>query len=449
MVISAAKILTILALLSLFLYGTSAVARKTKINAELLRKIVHSGLGLICAVFPWVFHSTWELIILCIGVIAVLLCARYHPVYKEKLGTGLYCVKRKSIGDLLFGVIVVVLFHYSQGEQPGEHALYVLPILILTLSDSAAALVGTRYGKHTFNIVGGQKSWEGCLAFFAVTFALTVLVLSCLSPLALTDILLIAAIVALIGSMVEAVSWHGWDNLFVPLGLFLLLQSLMAKATSELLLAFALLALIVLSAQRLRQHSQLNTHALLGALVAAYFFLETSGLQWLLPPLIVFAVHIMLSSLQSSEKPASYHIDSVISIVATGIFWLFLSRQSGFVYAYYLFVLSMAIHIQIMVLLRIRAQRRRTAEYALVMLAVLFSGWVLLPALLIYYPLTQPHLVIYGFGLLIMLLGGILLQIKTDENTSLSRWVIQGIYAAIGSILGLIPILYYNFYYAL
>lgn len=443
MMLSAGKIIAVLALLILFLYGSSWIARSTQINAELMRKFVHSGLGLTCAAFPWVFSSTGELMILCAGVMFVLLLTRYHPTYKEKLGMGLHCVKRKSVGDLLFGITVVLLFHYSHGEH-ARYALYVLPLLILTLSDSAAALVGTRYGKHIFHIIGGQKSWEGCLAFFVVTFILSVLTLSWLSDLTLLHILLISAILATIGSMVEAVSWHGWDNLFVPLGLFLLLQSLIEKPVSMLLFALAVLVLIVFSARKLNQYSQLNMHALLGALLAAYFFLETGGWQWLLPPLIVFAVHIMLSCLQDNAKHKGYQIDAVISIVATGIFWLFLSKESSFNYAYYLFVLSMAIHVQIMMLLRIRAQRGHTAEYALIILIALLSGWIFLPTLLVQYAVTQAHVVICSTGFLIMALGGIFLQVNTDKTTSLNRWVAQGLYAAVGSVIGLIPILFYT-----
>lgn len=439
MILSIVKILVVLGLLSLFLYATSLISHRTQINPELLRKIVHSGLGLVCATFPWVFSSTWELVILCAGVLAILLCARYRPTLKQKLGMGLYGVKRNSIGDLLFGITVVLLFHYSQNN----HVLYILPILILTLSDSAAALIGMHYGKHTFAITDGQKSWEGCIAFFIVTFFLTWLTLNTLTNLTLLHILLIAAILGLVGSLVEAVAWHGWDNLFVPLGLFLLLQSLETQPLSQLLLALAILVCFSLSARKLNRYSELNTHALLGALLAAYFFWETGGFHWLLPPLIVFAIHIMLSSLQKDPCHGYYRIDSVISIVAAGIFWIFFSRQNTFVYAYYLFVLSMAIHIQIMILLRIKTQRGHPSEYPFVILVALFSGWIFLPALLLHYPINRLNLLIFSSGFLIMAIGGMVLQINTAKTASLNRWFIQGIYATAGSIIGLIPIYFH------
>ena len=440
MMFSLLKIAAILILLSAFLFGTSVIARKTQLSAELLRKMVHSGLGLVCASFPWVFHATWELVVLCAGVLVLLLSIRYHPALRQHMGQGLYGIKRSSVGDLLFGITVVLLFHYSQGQ----HALYVLPLLILTLSDSAAALIGSRYGRHTFHIIGGQKSWEGCIAFFVVTWLLSVGVLCWLTELSFLHILLIASILGLIGSMVEAVSWHGWDNLFVPLGLFLLLESLSTRSSLQLLLALGVLATILLSARKLSQYSQLNTHALLAALLAACFFWETGGAHWLLPPLIVFALHIMLSCLQNSPYEEGYRIDSVISIVAAGIIWIFFSRQSMLSSAYYLFTLSMAIHVQIMILLRIRTQREHPSEYPLVILIAMFSGWVFLPALLLQYPITPPNMFFYACGFLIMAIGGMILQVNTHKTTCLNRWIIQGVYATTGSILGFLPIYCYT-----
>ena len=39
--------------------------------------------------------------------------------------------------------------------------LYVLPILVITLSDTASALVGTSYGRGAFAVEDGSKSIEG------------------------------------------------------------------------------------------------------------------------------------------------------------------------------------------------------------------------------------------------------------------------------------------------
>jgi phytol kinase len=347
---------------------------------------------------------------------------------------GLFSVERKSIGDLLFGVAVVLLFHLSQDR----HALYVLPLLILTLSDTAAALVGANFGRHSFQVVSGKKSWEGCLAFFLATALLSCVVLVFMTDLAPLQIVCITLTLAFIGTMVEAVSWHGLDNLFVPLGLFLLLQALLDRTALESGMTLLILSALIRFAYKFNRYSQLNTHALLAGVLATYFFWETGGLAWLIGPLIVFSAHVILACLQNDHS--AYGIDSVLSIVSSGILWIFIHQYHLVPYAFYLFILSVAIHLQIIVLLRIRAQRGRPSEYPLVMLVAFLSGWIFLPVLLPQYPATQTNLIIFFSGFIIMAAGGIVFRVRT-QDTSLSRWIIQSVYAVAGSLFGLLPVL--------
>ena len=433
MLLSVVKISLVLALLAGFLRGTSLLGEKGRLGAEALRKTVHVGLGSACLTFPWVFSSVLELAALFTGVLALLLAVRSVPFLRAKYGGGLYGVKRDSVGDLLFGLSVFLLFVYAR-DVP---ALYVLPLLILTLSDSAAALAGVHFGRHSFEVPAGWKSWEGTIVFCVVTVLLSLLVLGLLTDAGPARIICIALLLGLVGCLVEAVSWHGWDNLFVPLGMHLLLGGLLEKSPQSLALTLLFLVGLIVCIRKLSRFGELTVHALIGAAIAAFFFWETGGPLWLAGPFIVFVCHVLLACLQGGED--EYGIGAVLSVVSCGIAWLFVGRHTQYHYAFLLFVLSMAIHLQIMVLLRIRALREKPAEYPLVLAVSFFSGWMFMPVLLLAYETGTANILLYASCLAIMAGGGVLFRVR-GESCGGGRWFQQTFYAMAGSILGLVPV---------
>jgi dolichol kinase len=102
----------------------------------------------------------------------------------------------------------------------GEHALF--GFAICGIADAIAEPVGIRLGRHRYrswNLPGceaSQRSLEGSLAVFVVSFAIAVLIqattLNPLPPLSLTDSLLPAAVIATGATLVEGLSPHGTDN---------------------------------------------------------------------------------------------------------------------------------------------------------------------------------------------------------------------------------------------
>lgn len=102
---------------------------------------------------------------------------------------------------LLSACLCIVIF-------PKIVVLTAFPILII--SDTAAALIGRRYGRHAFL----NKSLEGAAAFF-----LSALLVVTFAPKIAYDPAeyLIGAIAALTGTIVESVSITVDDNLSIPL----------------------------------------------------------------------------------------------------------------------------------------------------------------------------------------------------------------------------------------
>jgi phytol kinase len=195
------------------------LARRFELAPELQRKLVHVSTGLYALTLPLTFRDRWPVVVLILASIVVMLALRLPLLARSGLASTLHAVERKSYGEIYLSCAVGFLFFQSQ-DQP---ILYVLPILTLTLSDAAAALVGTSYGRKRFPVEGGVKSVEGVVAFFVVTWLLAMILLLAMTDAPRLSVIALGLLVAAFGALVEADSWRGLDNLFVPLSLYFLL----------------------------------------------------------------------------------------------------------------------------------------------------------------------------------------------------------------------------------
>lgn len=403
------------------------LARRYHWHPEWQRKILHVGLGVTAIAFPWIFTSTREVAAVCWLAALALLLIRLIPALRNSVGQMLYTVKRASLGELLFAVAIVMLFHFSDGQR----VLYVVPLAVLSISDTFAALVGTHYGHKRFSVVDGNKSWEGTFAFAGATFVVFLVLLAILTDLSWPALILIALTFAILGALVEAISWYGLDNFFVPLATFLFLNAFMGQ--SEIALFYQLCALIalIMFARISGPKSQLNTHAVMTATVSFYFFWQVGGLIWAISPTVVFLIHIFLVKLQKDE--GSYNVAAALSVSSSGFFWLLVAQLWKVPHGFFLFNFALAIHLQIIALLRLKAQRGITAGPWLVLLTSLASATLTLWFPLWVdgvYPQTQ-NLLVLSVG--ILFIGGVFTGIHSDRF-SRQRWVNEAILALLGSV---------------
>ena len=108
---------------------------------ERVRKLFHVGSGLITLTFPWLFHSAWPVLVLAGITLPTMLALKYMRGLRQGVGSILHSVDRASLGELYFPLGVTVVFLISLGHP----LLYVIPVLILTLADTAAAFIGIEY----------------------------------------------------------------------------------------------------------------------------------------------------------------------------------------------------------------------------------------------------------------------------------------------------------------
>ena len=231
----------VLAIFGVLIGGLRAYRRSRSADPELVRKLLHLGMGLLTISFPWLFASAWPVLLLAALFALGLTALRISPPLRRLLGGVIDGVNRKSLGEITFPFAVGLLYLFSAGDP----LTFCIPMLILSLADAAAALVGGRYG--TLRVPGprGEKSLEGSLAFLAVAFVSTHVPLLLFTDCGRAESLLIAVTLALQATLLEASAWGGLDNLLVPLGAFALLKSFLELDMTSLILRLSLAVLLV------------------------------------------------------------------------------------------------------------------------------------------------------------------------------------------------------------
>lgn len=257
------------------------------IGPEMQRKLVHIGTGLYALTLPWLFPERWPVYLLVAITLVVMMVLRLPKVATSGLGATLHGVERQSYGDILLAVAVAMCLFLS-GDRP---YLYVLPIAVLTLADAAAALAGSSYGRKFFTVEEGRKSIEGSVVFFTLTFLISLVCLMLMTPLPPVNMLLLSLMVAGFGTMVEATSWRGFDNLFLPVGLLIFLSTHANK--DPLTLAFLALgfASSVIAFLSIAGPLGLTRHSARVYVIAVFLLLAVTAFHNALIPILVLFIH--------------------------------------------------------------------------------------------------------------------------------------------------------------
>ncbi len=195
--------------LYLVLFGfTDLLYYKANIKVEITRKIVHISTGIIALTFPFYLTAFWQVIVLCSSFLVLLAVSEKFGWFKS-----ITAVERKSYGSWLFALIVLVCFYVQLTFN--NLGYYYLPILVLTVSDPLAAVVGKRFNFGPIQVFGNIKTLGGSGAFFVSTL----LILSGYKAYFNHQWGWATLVVAsLIITLLELVSVRGWDNLSIPAG---------------------------------------------------------------------------------------------------------------------------------------------------------------------------------------------------------------------------------------
>lgn len=193
---------------------------------ELLRKLVHLlhgvGLAALAFVVPLQFIVGIEVLFFFSMIIARYLAGHFTRVPWIRYMQRMYSVGRLSFGEFFYPLSAILLTFVAQSKWE-----FAAAILILGIADTAAALVGKRFGKgNTYLVFGQQKSIMGSLAFFLTTFSIVWGFIT-LHGVELGSVSLgLVILTSLLVTSAENLGVYGSDNLLVPLVAVLLLNRL-------------------------------------------------------------------------------------------------------------------------------------------------------------------------------------------------------------------------------
>lgn len=216
------------------LLGVEAIGKRLGWAQFFTRKLIHIGAGL------WIwgilfFFDHWYFGVIPFATFIVLNYIFYRQQSFQQMDE-----EDSSPGTVYFAISITLLFLLFWRTEPGQLdrvPIAAAAVMTMTWGDAFAAIIGKRFGKHSYMMFGHSRTWEGTLAMIVVGFIALFLTLwllpgSALSPQSRVLGVGSAAIMAFFGMIVaafaEGVSPSGLDNLSVPLStalaLFLLYQ---------------------------------------------------------------------------------------------------------------------------------------------------------------------------------------------------------------------------------
>lgn len=194
--------------------------RKLNVAGEVTRKFAHFTATIAVVPFPYIFDSHLYVLVLAIIFFLTLMVTQL-----AKQLNSIHEIQRKSIGSYLLPLSIYLTFLISVRQD--DKFLFILPILILGISDPMAAIVGMsmRKNNHKIRIFGikTNKSVFGSATFFLSSLVISLIALYFNRGVFDVKTFWLALLVTFTGTIAEFVSWRGSDNLSIPLSVAFIL----------------------------------------------------------------------------------------------------------------------------------------------------------------------------------------------------------------------------------
>lgn len=307
---------------------------RANVEVEWTRKLVHLGGGLLCLSMPFILQSHWTVLLLAISMGLIFVVSKNAGWLPS-----VHAVKRKSEGTAYYPFVVYVLFLLTSG-LPWK---FVICMLVLAISDTAAALVGTRSGRIKFSIESEKKSVEGAVAFLVVTVFVVLIPLLVWDPLnanTLTNVdrthhyLLASVLIGLLVMCFELVSLQGRDNIFIPLGTFLVLTKTLQTDVADLMIqnvSFISMLLAILAVAAVS--NSFNVGGALIVCLAGYGAWALGAFVWAMPLFVGYAIYVVMAITTElpwrlTVRPTAYMVLPGVLILAIGNVALNLGRAN-------------------------------------------------------------------------------------------------------------------------
>jgi dolichol kinase len=188
------------------------VYKKVKISAEYTRKISHITATLTSLSFVYAFQSHWFVLALAIFSFLLLFIGKLKHSFNS-----IENVPRLTLGSYLLPVGIYLSFAISEFFH--KTILFILPILILAVSDALAGILGIRFKakESHISLLGRtfEKTFAGTLTFLFSSLLISVLTFAAFGY-DLPKIVVLTIYISLATTITELISPYGSDNLTIP-----------------------------------------------------------------------------------------------------------------------------------------------------------------------------------------------------------------------------------------
>lgn len=261
---------------------------------EISRKFVHIISGLIALSFPYYIRSHWTVMAL-----VTIFCILMLITKRKKLLKSIHDIGRESYGSFYYPLAIYLIFLLAS-DKP---AIYFTSILVMTISDAFAALIGKKYGVIKFEVEGNTKSLEGSVSFFFISFLCVLIPLLLMTNIGKIEAILISFIISTLLTGLEAISPTGSDNIIIPFGTYFLLMKMINLPLSLIVWDVYALLIIIIATTALYI---LKPSGLIGIMLLNYASFTLGGFYWFLPlfltELLLFLLITVLSPKNQIKK---------------------------------------------------------------------------------------------------------------------------------------------------
>ena len=176
-----------------------------KNNKEILRKIIHVGIGPLIPIAMYLKIDQNSALIFT-GIITILILINY--IYK--LFPTIEDVDRKSFGTLFYCISLFFLIFLFWIKDPNS---LITGFFIMSFGDGFAGLIGKNFVSQNWVILNQKKSLFGTLTMFLTSLV----IISVTGYIQINSFDITFLTIALLATVLEQISTIGIDNFIVPI----------------------------------------------------------------------------------------------------------------------------------------------------------------------------------------------------------------------------------------
>ena len=199
------KFTLVLSYISFILLISTVYKKFNSENKEVLRKIIHIGIGPVIPIAQYLKIDQNSALIFT-GIITFLILANYSfqllPFIED--------IDRKSFGTFFYCLSLFILIFLFWDKDPSS---LIAGVFIMTFGDGLAGLIGKNFDSKSWFIINQKKSLYGTMTMFSISL----LVICSISYIQRYEYSNNFLAIAFIATIFEQFSFIGIDNLIVPI----------------------------------------------------------------------------------------------------------------------------------------------------------------------------------------------------------------------------------------